>query len=39
MSLIPIEVKLKTLYGNGEIRESTQKLIKVDGDWKIAMEK
>ena len=33
------EVKLKTLYGNGEIRESTQKLIKVDGDWKIAMEK
>ncbi|MDZ7778101.1 MAG: DUF4878 domain-containing protein [Bacteroidales bacterium] len=33
------KVTLKTIYGNGEIEESTQKLIKVDGEWKIAMEK
>lgn len=33
------EVKLKTTYGNGETEESEQKLVKVDGKWKIAMEK
>jgi len=33
------EVTLKTIYGNGENEETTQKLVKVDGEWKIAMEK
>ena len=33
------EVTLKITYGNGEVEEQTQKLVKVDGKWKIAMEK
>lgn len=33
------EVTLNTTYGNGEVEETTQKLVKVDGNWKIAMEK
>lgn len=32
-------VTLSTTYGNGEVEESTQKMVKVDGDWKIAMQK
>lgn len=33
------EVTLKTVYGNGEEEESTSNLVKVDGKWKIAMDK
>ena len=33
------EVTLNTTYGNGEVEETTQKLVKVDDKWKIAMEK
>jgi len=32
-------VTLSTTYGNGEVEESTQKMVKVDGEWKISMQK
>ncbi|MDY0104292.1 MAG: DUF4878 domain-containing protein [Lentimicrobium sp.] len=33
------DVDLKVIYGNGEEDESTTKLKKIDGNWKISMGK